>query len=519
MSDSPMQRLMVLAKRLSPSELSSARAIISVHPSEIKKSRQLALLNELCHTDQEEKLNKALTQMEAFHSTAILDQTRRDVKARIEEALLLPQNYQQPEAYDPVSLAYIETLNAITLIELYRFRGLQEEVSRLLNSAFRLAQKFEFYTYLIQIADTANALGKFASLGYSGSYEECIRFCEHGRKACINASKAYYRTIQNYSFKGNHRNAHNEVLLNLLEEDINSLKRDFESSGSAFVGYHYYLLQIELFQLRGRFDKASEYCLFLVEIIKNNPSIYMKQRVGIAYLNLSQNEIYNFYFDYAKGLAREALKFFKENSSNRFLCLELEFYASLYEGNLNEAEIALAELLQPGKGSQSEFRKSWHNYLLSCVAFMKGEYRQAHRTLHKATAIHKDKEGWNIGIRTLTILNMIELKMPDYADAAIENLRNYIHQSLKDAPVRKRDRLIAEVLTELKAKYYDFKETYQTQQRSLKQLASIQRELAWEVQSPELIVFHKWFESRLNDQPYTIVFTAEEVYSFEADYL
>ena len=110
---------------------------------------------------------------------------------------------------------------------------------------------------------------------------------------------------------------------------------------------------------------------------------------------------------------------------------------------------------------------------------------------------------------------MIELGMADNADAAIINLQHYIKQGLKNAAVRKRDVVISEVLYQLRLDGYDFHACLETCQTKLMELASKQREFAWEVQSPELIVFHKCFEAKLKGQPYDLCYEESEIFRFE----
>lgn len=84
--------------------------------------------------------------------------------------------------------------------------------------------------------------------------------------------------------------------ITFLEEKLSKLKKDFEETSSALVGYYYYTISVEYNQVLLFGKKASEYCNYLVDLVKNNPSIYLKLRLGNVYLNYSQNELFNYEF-------------------------------------------------------------------------------------------------------------------------------------------------------------------------------------------------------------------------------
>jgi len=300
-----------------------------------------------------------------------------------------------------------------------------------------------------------------------------------------------------------------------LEEEVEQLKHDFEDTASAIVGFYYYLIQIEYFQVQHRYDKASEYCLHLVDIVRNNPSVYRKRRLGIAYLNLSQNEIFNYYFDYSIGFAREAQKCFSHYTINHNLAIELEFYAHFYAGNMEEAERTANRLVYDEETEQSEFRFAWRNYLLACVHFVQGSYSKLHLALNETRKINKDKVGWNLGVRTLSILVAIEQEAFDSADSQILSMQQFMKQALKGQTLRERDHIILKLLLALRREGYQFSPVAAQCADLLTAISTEDSEsdASWQVQSPELIVFHKWFESQLNSTSYTPNYSREYVHS------
>jgi hypothetical protein len=110
-----------------------------------------------------------------------------------------------------------------------------------------------------------------------------------------------------------------------------------------------------------------------------------------------------------------------------------------------------------------------------------------------------DKDGWNSWIRYVKILCWIELKQYDEADRAIERFRKYIQ---RHKSVSQRISLISKVLVNLGLQAYNFKATQIRKAQELQLLASTKEGVRWFPNSPELILFHDWFEAKLLKKEY-----------------
>ncbi len=436
------------------------------------------------------------------------------LKEKIAESLLLDVNINRTGDYDELFKSRVALSKKKMVSEIYRSRGLVKEKLELYDQMIKKAKKYELYEDLVQVLQMKKEhVGLREGEKAFNKLNEEIAFYEGCREAVNHAKNAYYTTIQNYAFKGLNRNVVCDTYAPALEREIKDLKQMFERSTSATVGYYYYLLQIEYFQVRHEYHKASEYCQYFIDIVRNNPSVYLTRRLGIGYLNLSQNEIFNHSFEYAAGIAQQAKDCFIADSKNHALAIELDFYASFYRNQLPYAQEIMQQLIDNKKADQSEFRISWRSYLLACTHFAMGNYKKTHNILQLTGFIDKDKEGWNIGIRTLNIINGIERKLFDYSDSQIVNMQQFIRQSLKHRPVRERDQVILKLLLELRKYSYDFVEVARINCASLELLASCEDGVRWEPQSPELIVFHKWFEAKLNNKPYSNNYSKANIYS------
>jgi hypothetical protein len=478
------------------------------------KPKTLVMLDLLLKNDDLSKVNKYLKKKFGAKSEDAIRMMAYRLKEKIGESLLLDMNIMREGAYDELSQARANIAKKKIIALIYISRGIAQETIDLYDKIIEMAKKFEFYSDLI---DTLMLKQQFVGIrqgkkAYDKLNDE-IRFYESSRNAAINATNIFYQVTMNFGFKGLNRNIPDPAYVTFLEDKLTILKKDFEETSSALVGYYYYTISIEYNQVLRFGKKASEYCNYLVDIVKNNPSIYLKRRLGAAYLNYSQNELFNYEFKAAHDNALEGKKCFNEGTFNYNMSLELEFYANFYSGKINDAANVMESLIKKGRSDVSEFEMAKRNYLLACTYFAQKQFIKANRTLQFTSSAEKDKEGWNIGIRVFNIMNSIENGFADQADLLVMNLRQFIKEALKLKFVPERDKIILDILIELRKHGYNFEKVFKTKQQQLEQLANAKGNYHWEIQSPELIVFHRWVAAKAREKFYEPVYKAEVVNS------
>ncbi|MDA9783070.1 hypothetical protein N9B55_01520 [Vicingaceae bacterium] len=116
--------------------------------------------------------------------------------------------------------------------------------------------------------------------------------------------------------------------------------------------------------------------------------------------------------------------------------------------------------------------------------------------------IEKDKEGWNVWIRIMRLLCSIEMLKLNMIDYDIESFRKYLERTAKQYEVRERDKLVLKVLLELVKYDYNFSLT-SVVETELEKLKSTDEQYAWNPDSPELILFHDWFDAKLLKKGYS----------------
>jgi tetratricopeptide (TPR) repeat protein len=95
-----------------------------------------------------------------------------------------------------------------------------------------------------------------------------------------------------------------------LKKNIDNTKVGFENTHSPMVLYYLKNLEMAYYQMLEDYRQARSVCLELLNIVRNNKSVYRKQRIGVVYINLSQCEYYMGEFNNAVQCAREAQDLF-----------------------------------------------------------------------------------------------------------------------------------------------------------------------------------------------------------------
>lgn len=456
-----------------------------------------------------------------FKKKVASEDARRMIIVRLRQKMLasltLDVNLGRKEIYDEQAQARAQTSLGKLQGAVLLGRGRRKLGFKILDNAIGIAKNYEFFDDLIQMLSLQRRYVKAwkgTDKAFYDVVDEIKRYSE-ARDAANLAMQYFEEITMRYGFKGLSRLPADPNQVTFLRERIDRLRSDFESTCSATVGYYYYFLLVELNQLENNLSAASDSLKNLARILEENPSIRRSVRLASVHLNLGANSLWMHEFEEAQTQFETSLTYVRENTRNHAVITELLFYSLFYSGQLDAAEKSLETIVESKHVDQSEFRKSVRSYLLACVAFAKGEFRKVNLRLAHSHNIGKDKEGWNIGSRILSIMLAIERKKFDYADSQIVNLRQFMREGLKGIEVRPRDKLILELLVELRKKSYDFSEVAMIKKNVLVDLGSDNVDNGWLLQTPEMIAFHTWFNDRLIERPYMVDYSKGYIFNQE----
>ena len=151
-----------------------------------------------------------------------------------------------------------------------------------------------------------------------------------------------------------------------------------------------------------------------------------------------------------------------------------------------------------------EFRHAKYNFLLANALFKLRRFTEALNILSQELEISKDKTGWEIGLRTLKIMTLVEMGKHSEAELSVLALREFfkytdkkIRESENNAtPISKRDRMILNLLMQAYRKGFMFATLNGKSEKNISILSN-NKEQQWEPFTHEVIPFHEWFVGKM----------------------
>ena len=446
------------------------------------------------------------------------EDAQRMVIARLRDKMLtsltLDINLSRDELYDEQGQALSKVALGKLQGKILVSRGQRKLGFYVFDRSIKLAKQYELYDELVEMLGSERQAVQTLK-GTEEAYKAIdtqVQNYEKCRDSVRLAKKYYEEILLRYGLNGLSRNKPDHSQLKFLKERIDELNRLFEDTSSSTVGYYYYYLLTEYCQIQHKLKDASKHLRSLAVMVENNPAIRKNVRLMNVYGNIGANELWMHEFKTAESYFRKSLEFSRVVFANHALMKEYLFYSQFYQGNIEDATESIEYVVHHHK-DQEAVRKAIRNYLVACVKFANGEFKQVSTYLLDSHEIDKHKEGWNIWSRVLTIMVAIEQEKFDLADSLIVNLRQFARTSVNKDDLRKRDALVIEILLELRKKSYNFEEVMESKKAAIASLGVDDTELGWRLQTPEMICFHTWFYDKLNHRPYQAKYSKEYIYS------
>lgn len=428
------------------------------------------------------------------------DMLVKRLKDKLGYVMANEMNTQRKDAYSPYFQEKWETRHLLTLYEIYQGRGLREEAYSVLNKCINHAKDFEAYLELTEALEyKRNHLKMRAGTEDFRELDEQILFYEKCRKA-FNKARQYFNEHIPYVENATYR----ARFVQDFEGKLKEMAVDYAETKCGLVGYYYYLVKIEYLQELREYELAGKIVIDLLNLVKNNKAVYTRPRMGTVYMNLANNLIYQQRFLHAIEAVKSAANYYKPNTMNFSIIEELEFSALFYLDRFREAEAKISSIINNMNYAQSVYIDNKREYFYACTLFALGKYEQASKVLEKVSEIHKDKRGWNVGIRIMSILSNESKGDYELLHYKLESIRVHIVRMQSLIEVRKRDLLILSIIKDWVKEGKNFSLVWKKRQKDFAKLASTDPDFCWLVKSHELIVFHKWFECMVRKQPYQL---------------
>ncbi len=388
--------------------------------------------------------------------------------------------------------------NLVTAQYLLRSSGNTQSFLNLVVDAEKIARKYQLYSVLLECLRLKKYYKGFAK----GKKEfdlinKEIEFVEFCNQATNKANDYYYRLILRTDFTSSYRKSY---LLRSLTDSIYELQEDFAYTKSYAIKYYLKSLEMEYYHLRKEYHTAKQTCKELYDLIKTNEIVYRKQRLGHPLINWAYFDILLGNYDQAIKYAKLAIDHVIKPSNNYFVWNEYLFYAQFYNKSYDEALAVINEMIRHTDSSHGSFRISKYNYLRACLYVRMNMYKEALIELGAQSAISKDRSGWDLGIRFLRIMTLIDYAKLDEAQAQVTDLTKQFYRLRGNIHIDRRSVQIIKLFIELSNNGFIFKTQTKRIVNLLRRLGSTNTLYSWSPFNSELIPIHFWFSNKTRQQ-------------------
>ncbi len=422
--------------------------------------------------------------------------TERILELLVDKEMLFNNNF-----YDNKSREVFIVRRKLMYYDVLASHGVTKYALSILEQVIIACKNIEYYDYLLMALDKKlikmslrNGEKQFNSV-----YKSILFYsdCQSSLRKSMYMLRFYN---SNYQFK------QKVISLSELRETIRITKKDYFRTQSKNIGVVLYYMQGMYYFNQGDNLKSKQNFLSLYSFLNKNNEVVNASSYDTCILNIAECETLLFNFTKSTYWISKISNRYLKNEFNSNLLTEMKFLNNYYSGDLVKCQVDLIQLLLPKKlYNISKFVTAKQNYYFAIYCFLDRDYYKVNKELRKCHDLDSDKDGWNIGVRFLSIVNCIELEKYNLAESLIENLRKYLNRVIGSSCFLNRSRLISKILNSLVINSFDYELTFSNVKVAFSKLSSQSNKYKWIIKSPEMIPFHEWFDAKVKNVPYNHV--------------
>lgn len=372
-------------------------------------------------------------------------------------------------------------------------RGVDKMGIETLKKADKLAEKYELFSERVMVSNILRSyLGIQTGIDAYQHYNVIVQQAMTAQQKYMNAQDYYYRVVVPSLYHKNNQ----KKLEGIVHEALDVLRKDFEETRSAKIGYYYYIIAIYYYDLVRNYRKALDYSNKQLELITNSPAVNDRPRLASAHLQTASLNLLIESFDLAINNAESAVSLFKPGMNNHLLAIEILFFANYHAGNYKAAtELIDTAFAHPRFNSNKVNPGKW-TFFKANLLFMQQQYDECLGLLsaEDIDEIMKDRAGWQMGERLLEILCLFEQDDIDQVDYRIQNLRKLIARQ-KEKNIA-RIKLIQLLMESHLRNNLDAEITQAKEEDRLALLEKGEGDYHWDPMGYELVRFDRWLRKK-----------------------
>lgn len=361
---------------------------------------------------------------------------------------------------------------------------------KVIDDLIDLSKQYQLYEILAEVLVVKkNLLGLRKGSNVFNALRREIEYYRFAQWAVDRGLDLYYELMIYHTYKGN---PDENQLKAFLQSAIEEVEGYLNRVPSAVLKYYLTIFKIDQAGAVGDYQNAVKLGFDKLKLLENSPVVFTSNRIGITYDDIATTQLMMGSNKPAYKHTRLAQQYFVFRSYNYYVAKRNEFLALFYDRKFKEAFAEINSLVKSSKYTPAGMHSTNVIYL-AFTRFKLHDFKQALKLLSQPLEITSDKTGWDIAVRMLTIMTLIELKRRDEARMHIDKLRKHVERYSKKDHVTPRNRIINNALQTLAR--YEFSFTHPSMQKYIGQLKETGH--AWKPLTPELIPFEQWLEEKM----------------------
>jgi tetratricopeptide (TPR) repeat protein len=493
------QKMQALTSSLQEDEITLIKRYLQLGRTSGKKTQPLQTFEFLL---QKNTINKSLIRSQyAAYKNKTVAMTLMRLREKVLSVLTSELNYNREHAFTDRGKQFYYIKDAIKQIHDLLTRGNQSLAIERINDAIDIGKKYEFYAELLEsLYIKLIHLQQRSDSHEINLLEAEIDFYEAARRGVIYAERVNYRINTKLASITNPSKEN----LDALKEAIDELGLLYYQTQASFVLYYKYCLQIIYLQYENDYAQTETIAAELVDLVTQKPALASVPRIPISYMYLAQAKLFSRKFDETLLHCQQAKTYLKIGSWNYSETRLLEFYAHFYANRFETALAIIDELIDNPLYPVSEYKTGERRYLRVYALLALDRYAEAQEQLAKIFKITKDKTGWNIGLRLLSMLLCCLTQNFERMHFDHKSLLKDLTRIKDLAHVSKRDLVVASLLRDLLKSCGNFYDLAKSRSKDIALLASHNDAYAWKIMSHELIPFEQWLACKVGKRKTSI---------------
>jgi len=494
-----LKQLIDIANVLTSSELITAKKHLGAFESNYTSAnkKMLRLFKEIVNNKRTDYdyLKKRISKDSNDNSFNKLIRRTMD---RLQESIILDVNIRRKDAYSEVFRKKYFLRKQLIQVQILIDRGLTERPLIIVNNVIRYAKKFELYDESIEAYIYKQQILRIT--GRSEFYEMIDNKINHYEKCKVKLK--YTKDVFRLFLARNTKKA-KYTFGKSFSNKLKLIFKYYQETNSDNILSYYLLLKIEEYSVRKDTIGELSYIHQLIKLLNKSPVLYSSARIAYLKINVTIIELSSFRFDIALNEINDAIDIMGESRNlNYVIANSLKVSALFYNYKYEKVRIEIESIEKNYILSKYAYHAAKIQYQKAMNYFALGMFEEVKTILYNLNDIEKDKEGWHLWMRIMRIICSIELLKLNLIDYDVESFRKFIERLSKNVDIKKREQLIMKIIVELDRCDYDFDLVATKRAKELNLLRSNNPKVRWDPSSPEMILFHDWFDAKREKRVY-----------------